>query len=120
MLDVAVALEACAHELVPGPLLGPAVAAALLGESSLAGELAGGAVVGLVLGDVVWDAPVGHAPAARPTATAGASCRADARHVDVGRRARPDPPVRRAVTVDAVRPCRSPGLTDALRAADVR
>ncbi len=57
VLDVAVALEACAHELVPGPLLGPAVAAALLGESSLAGELAGGAVVGLVLGDVVWDAP---------------------------------------------------------------
>ena len=31
-LDVAVALEACAHELVPGPLLGPAVAAAVLGE----------------------------------------------------------------------------------------
>ncbi len=30
-LDVAVALEACAHELVPGPLLGPVVAATLLG-----------------------------------------------------------------------------------------
>jgi len=57
VLDVAVALEACAHELVPGPLLGPAVAAALLGESSLADDLAGGAVVGLVLVDVVWDAP---------------------------------------------------------------
>ena len=31
-LDVAVALEACAHELVPGPLLGPAVAAAVLDD----------------------------------------------------------------------------------------
>ena len=50
-LDVAVALEACAHELVPGPLLGPTVAAAVLGE------LPERAVVGLVLGDVVWDAP---------------------------------------------------------------
>jgi len=51
-LDVAVALEACAHELVPGPLLGPAVAAAVLGE-----RLPEGAVVGLALGEVVWDAP---------------------------------------------------------------
>ncbi|MGY2703697.1 acyl-CoA dehydrogenase family protein [Nocardioides sp. HB32] len=50
-LDVAVALEACAHELVPGPLLGPAVAAALLDG------LPEDAVVGLVLGEVVWDAP---------------------------------------------------------------
>ena len=50
-LDVAVALEACAHELVPGPLLGPAVAAAVLGE------VPQDAVVGLVLGDVVQDAP---------------------------------------------------------------
>lgn len=50
MLDVAVALEACAHELVPGPLLGPAVAAAL-------GVAADDAVVGVVLGDVAWDAP---------------------------------------------------------------
>jgi len=57
VLDVAVALEACAHELVPGPLLGPAVASALLGESPMAADLAGGAVVGLVMGDVVWDAP---------------------------------------------------------------
>jgi len=57
VLDVAVALEACAHALVPGPLLGPAVAAALLGESPLAAELADGAVVGLALGAVVWDAP---------------------------------------------------------------
>ncbi|MBI2244532.1 MAG: acyl-CoA dehydrogenase family protein [Nocardioides sp.] len=51
-LDVAVALEACAHELVPGPLLGPAVAALVLGE-----RLPEGAVVGLVLGEAVWDAP---------------------------------------------------------------
>ncbi len=50
-LDVAVALEACAHELVPGPLLGPAVAAAVLGT------LPGDAVIGLALGEVVWDAP---------------------------------------------------------------
>ena len=50
-LDVAVALEACAHELVPGPLLGPAVAAAVLGE------LPEDAVVGIALGGVVWDAP---------------------------------------------------------------
>jgi alkylation response protein AidB-like acyl-CoA dehydrogenase len=50
-LDVAVALEACAHELVPGPLLGPAVATAVLGD------LPGDAVVGLVLDDVLWDAP---------------------------------------------------------------
>ncbi|WP_243057455.1 acyl-CoA dehydrogenase [Nocardioides sp. SR21] len=48
-LDVAVALEACAHELVPGPLLGPAVAAAL--------GLDADGVIGLALGDVVWDAP---------------------------------------------------------------
>ena len=61
VLDVAVALEACAHALVPGPLLGPAVAAVLLGDSpaaaELAADLADGAVVGLALGGVVWDAP---------------------------------------------------------------
>src|SRR6478735_5719380 len=51
-LDVAVALEACAHELVPGPLLGPAVAAAVLGELP-----SDDAVVGIVLDDVLWDAP---------------------------------------------------------------
>jgi 3-oxochol-4-en-24-oyl-CoA dehydrogenase len=50
-LDVAVALEACAHELVPGPLLGPAVAAAVLGR------LPEGAVVGIALDGVLWDAP---------------------------------------------------------------
>ena len=95
VLDVAVALEACAHELVPGPLLGPAVAAALLGESSLAGELAGGAVVGLVLGDVVWDAPVGDAPAAcrrRRLVRGAAGCR----HDRLRPGSRPDPPVRAA------------------------
>lgn len=57
VLDVAVALEACAHELVPGPLLGPAVAAALLGSSSVASSLGEGAVVALGLSDVVWDVP---------------------------------------------------------------
>ncbi|NPC96240.1 acyl-CoA dehydrogenase [Nocardioides sp. zg-DK7169] len=57
VLDVAVALEACAHELVPGALLGPAVASLLLGSSEHAATLAEGAVVGLALGDVVWDAP---------------------------------------------------------------
>src|SRR3954451_23168638 len=51
-LDVAVALEACAHELVPGPLLGPAVAAAVLAELP-----SDDAVVGIVLDDVLWDAP---------------------------------------------------------------
>ena len=53
-LDQAVALEACAHELVPGPLLGPVVAGALVDD------LPEGAVVGLALDpalDVVWDAP---------------------------------------------------------------
>ena len=53
-LDQAVALEACAHELVPGPLLGPVVAAALVDD------LPDGALVGLALDPdhaVVWDAP---------------------------------------------------------------
>ncbi|MQW75016.1 acyl-CoA dehydrogenase [Nocardioides sp. dk4132] len=57
VLDVAVAIEACAHELVPGALLGPAVAALLLGPTEHAATLAEGAVVGLALGDIVWDAP---------------------------------------------------------------
>ncbi|MEI5674024.1 MULTISPECIES: acyl-CoA dehydrogenase [unclassified Nocardioides] len=57
VLDVAVALEACAHELAPGPLLGPAVAAALLGESPVASVIGDGAVVALGLSDVVWDVP---------------------------------------------------------------
>lgn len=54
LLDQAVALEACAHELVPGPLLGPAVAAAVLGVAGHA--VPDGAVVGLALDGVLWDA----------------------------------------------------------------
>jgi len=53
-LDQAVALEACAHELVPGPVLGPVVA------GTLVEDLPEGAVVGLSLDPthaVVWDAP---------------------------------------------------------------
>jgi 3-oxochol-4-en-24-oyl-CoA dehydrogenase len=53
-LDQAVALEACAHELLPGPLLGPVVAAALVDD------LPDGALVGIALDadlSVVWDAP---------------------------------------------------------------
>ena len=59
VLDQAVALEACAHELVPGPLLGPVVAASLLGETAGVAEAIGsGAVVGLGLADdAVWDVP---------------------------------------------------------------
>ncbi|WP_193614712.1 acyl-CoA dehydrogenase [Nocardioides lijunqiniae] len=61
VLDVAVALEASAHELVPGPLLSTAVAAALLGETAgLAEALAQGARCALALNprlEVVWDAP---------------------------------------------------------------
>lgn len=60
VLDQAVALEACAHELVPGPLLGTVVAAAVLGESEVAGAIGEGAVVGISLGpgqDAVWDLP---------------------------------------------------------------
>ncbi len=40
VLDQAVALEACARELVPGPLLTTAVAVALLGESDVASQIA--------------------------------------------------------------------------------
>ena len=68
MLDLAVALEACAEELVAGPLLGPAVVAGVLAragagpavEAGLA-ALAGGSVVSLALptasSDVLLDAP---------------------------------------------------------------
>ena len=49
VLDQAVALEACAHELVPGPLLTTCVAAALLGESDFASEIGDGARVALAL-----------------------------------------------------------------------
>ncbi|WP_036507785.1 acyl-CoA dehydrogenase family protein [Nocardioides sp. URHA0020] len=55
VLDLAVALEACAHELVPGPLLGPAVASLVLPD--LSPDLSPDAVVGIGLTDVVWDLP---------------------------------------------------------------
>ncbi|WP_395695559.1 acyl-CoA dehydrogenase family protein [Nocardioides sp.] len=58
LLDVAVALEACAHELVPGPLLGPAVAAAVLGDQW--SHLQADSVVGLApqgVEGLVWDGP---------------------------------------------------------------
>jgi alkylation response protein AidB-like acyl-CoA dehydrogenase len=51
VLDVAVALEACAYELVPGPLLGPAVASLVLPEVSP------DAIVAIGLSEVVWDLP---------------------------------------------------------------
>ncbi|MDN4163010.1 acyl-CoA dehydrogenase [Nocardioides abyssi] len=57
VLDQAVALEACAHEMVPGPLLGPVVAAALLAGTEVAGALGEGSVVGVALSDLVWDVP---------------------------------------------------------------
>ena len=71
MLAPAVALEACAHGLVPGPLLSTAVASiALPAEAPLTQGLADGARVGIGLTpsllagerlagtvDVVWDAP---------------------------------------------------------------
>ncbi len=57
LMDLAVALEAAAGALVPGPLLGTAVASVVLGE--LAGPVAAGEMrVALALGgDVVHDAP---------------------------------------------------------------
>ena len=62
VLDAAVALEACAQELVPGPLLGVTVASSLLGETEgIATAIGDGAVVGLALGaslERVWDTPV--------------------------------------------------------------
>jgi 3-oxochol-4-en-24-oyl-CoA dehydrogenase len=68
VLDLAVALEACAHGMVPGPLLGTAVASLVVPEA-VGREVAAGARVGvgltpsLIVGerlagtvDVVWDA----------------------------------------------------------------
>ena len=52
VLDLAVALEACAHELVPGPLLGTSVAATLAGWAGAGepiGEIAGGVPCGVAL-----------------------------------------------------------------------
>ena len=71
VLDLAVALEACAHGLVPSPLLATAIASVVLPQSgATVGELSVGARVGLGLApsllvgerlagtvDVVWDAP---------------------------------------------------------------
>jgi 3-oxochol-4-en-24-oyl-CoA dehydrogenase len=71
VLDLAVALEACAHELVPGPLLGTSVTSVVGRETTAIIEaVAGGARVGLglvpslIVGErlagtvaVVWDAP---------------------------------------------------------------
>ncbi|HEX5861819.1 MAG TPA: acyl-CoA dehydrogenase [Nocardioides sp.] len=71
VLDVAVAVEACAYGLVPGPLLGPAVASLVVPADSASAEaLAGGARVALGLApslvvgenltgtiEVVWDLP---------------------------------------------------------------
>jgi alkylation response protein AidB-like acyl-CoA dehydrogenase len=58
VVDVAVALEACAHQLLPGPLLGTAVAVVVLADSPVAPALADGAAVGLgLLPGHAWDAP---------------------------------------------------------------
>ncbi|WP_309649423.1 acyl-CoA dehydrogenase [Nocardioides sp.] len=64
-LDVAVALEACAHELVPGALLSTVVATSVLAplmssNPALQGLLGSGSSFGLALDpapSVVWDAP---------------------------------------------------------------
>lgn len=50
LLDVAVALEACARELLPGPLLGTAIAATLLRSHPSVGEIVAGAACGIGLG----------------------------------------------------------------------
>ena len=71
VLDLAVGIEACAHGLVPGPLLGTAVASVVVpADSAASGALAGGArvalglVPSLMIGEnltgrveVVWDLP---------------------------------------------------------------
>ncbi len=63
VLDQAVALEAAAYSLVPGPLLGTTLAGALAEDDALRAGIADGSVrVGLALGgaagDVVLDGPV--------------------------------------------------------------
>lgn len=52
ILDLAVALEACAHELVPGPVLGTALAGTLLGESPVLTAIVEGATAGVALDPV--------------------------------------------------------------------
>ncbi len=91
LLDLAVALEAAAGALVPGPLLGTAVASVALGE--LAGPVAAGEMrVALALGPdgVVYDGPgATHALVARDDDVVLVEldgCRAGA-----GRLPRPDP-----------------------------
>ena len=56
VLDQAVALEACAHELVPGPLLSTAVAA-LVAPSAEIGEVPPSALVDASGVAVTWPAP---------------------------------------------------------------
>jgi alkylation response protein AidB-like acyl-CoA dehydrogenase len=56
VLDVAVALEACAYALVPGHLLSTAIAAAVL-PSDVAPGIGSGARVAVGVGDAVLDAP---------------------------------------------------------------
>ncbi len=59
-LDQAVALEACAEALLPGPLLSAAVAGAVLAGSDLAAEVGDGARIALALDDslsIVADLP---------------------------------------------------------------
>ena len=76
VLDQAVALEACAHELVPGPLLGAAVAAALLGETERRPESAT-APVALALGPASTSCGTCPAPptcSARTPTAPGGSC----------------------------------------------
>ncbi len=59
VLDAAVALSACAHELVPGALLSTAVGAALLGDSAVAAQIGKGARIAIGYGaDLEVDASV--------------------------------------------------------------
>lgn len=61
LLDLAVAIEACAEALLPGPLLGSAIVATVLGRAEtlpgdVAATLATGAAWGLARDGVVYDA----------------------------------------------------------------
>lgn len=60
-LEQAIALEACAHALVPGPLLGPAVAGRVLTRATEppegAAKVGSGSVVSLVVDGLAWDLP---------------------------------------------------------------